>query len=975
MSDLVELTGDDLTVENVVNVSRNGHKVILADSAVKRINKSHASLMNIADGGKTVYGVNTGFGSFKDKVLARTTLQKLSRNIILSHACGTDEYLPKDVVRAALLIRANSFATGKSGVSIELVQILIDLLNKNITPLVPKLGSLAACGDLCLLSHVGLIITVPNTTEDHSTFDNWKVMTENGDVKPAYVALAENGIKQIYLGPKEGLALTNGSTFTAGLTALNLYDSETIMNASIVSLTLSLEALMGVPNAFDERIHDARKIPGSIRVAELVRCLTSGSTFVKESNRLQDPYTIRCAPQVLGPVMDVFQNIRTVLTRELNASTDNPLVFENDVVSGGNFHGEVLGIASDTLKNTLCSLGGISERRLARLVDASLSNGLPSMLVTENPGLNSGMMITQYTAASLVLSCQTLASPDTIKSLPTSENQEDYNSNAWNSSLFCRDIVSRTLGAITWEIYNATRAIQIRFLDEKTKDLKLGNGTDKLYRLFNEMSLFVPNDHDMKPAYDRILAFLKSDEFAVLFSDLTQRKEKKLNLEPPSGMRDFHPYQMKAREQIMGIIKQIFTNHGGQQIDTPVMERRDTLLGQYGDGNKLVYDLDDQGTPLSLRYDLTVPFARYLALHNVRKMKRFHIGKVYRRDHPSIVTGRMREFYQCDFDFCGKGSTMVQDAEILQVVCDVLTRVNVTKFVVKVNHRQILTGVMELCGVDQALHNTVLSSIDKLDKQSWESVREEIILKGTTPDVADYVGKFLTVKGPLVDAITRFRSLFTENTIMSAKIENALNEMDVLFGFLEAYQIDKYCEFDLSLARGLGYYTGMIFEAVVVQETTSDQPPVRIGSIAAGGRYDKLVGMFAGRDVPSVGCSFGIERLFALAEQKMEQCTNIDIDVWVYPMGDNAVRKVMGFMNEFWRNNVKAQMQDDLSLKMKDQIEFCLTNNVKYMIIVGDDEVKNDTITIKNIAEKSQITMNTAYGIANVVKNCIKADN
>ncbi|NBX75023.1 MAG: hypothetical protein EBQ92_00505, partial [Proteobacteria bacterium] len=600
----------------------------------------------------------------------------------------------------------------------------------------------------------------------------------------------------------------------------------------------------------------------------------------------------------------------------LNASTDNPLVFDGDVVSGGNFHGEPIGILSDLLKSTLCSLGAISERRLARIVDANLSNGLPSMLVTENQGLNSGMMITQYTAASLNLSCQTLASADTVRSLPTSENQEDYNSNAWNSSLFCKDIVSRILGAVAWEIFNATRAVQIRMSDDKTKHLVLGAGTREIFGVMNEMSPFVVNDYDMKPAYNKILNFLKSDVFAKLFSKLTDQKDKKLNLEPPSGMRDFHPYQMKAREKIMGIIKNIFISHGGQQIDTPVMERRDTLLGQYGDGNKLVYDLDDQGTPLSLRYDLTVPFARYLALHNVTKMKRFHIGKVYRRDHPSIVTGRMREFYQCDLDFCGRSSMMVSDAEILQVVYDVLTQVNVTKFVVKLNHRQILTGVMELCGVDQSLHNTVLSSIDKLDKQTWESVRDEIILKGVSPDVTEHIGKFLTVKGNLSETMDKFKGLFVNGVTMSEKISNALNEMDVLFKYLKAFKIDESFEFDLSLARGLGYYTGMIFEAVVIQETTGDAPPVRIGSIAAGGRYDKLIGMFAGRDIPAVGCSFGIERLFALAEQKMENCKNVDVDVLVYPMGEPALLKVMGFMKMLWGSGVKAQIQDDLSLKM-----------------------------------------------------------
>jgi hypothetical protein len=303
---------------------------------------------------------------------------------------------------------------------------------------------------------------------------------------------------------------------------------------------------------------------------------------------------------------------KAIIEKELNASTDNPLIFGKDVLSGGNFHGEPLGLQSDALKANICSLIGISERRSAKLTTAETSNGLPSMLVPEEcqSGLNSGLMIPPYSAASLTLRCQTLASPDTIRSLPTSGNQEDYNSNAWNSALFLKDIIGHAFHIISIEIFCATRGITIRL--QRAEQLKalqiLGKGNEKFYTNVMQYAPYVTQDYFMMDDIDKVSKYLATSEFHQLYNDCTTEHKQVLNLQPPSGTRDFHPWQMDIRDKLMTTIRRIFKNHGGQEIDTPVFERRSTLIGQYGDNDKLIYELMDQGgVELALRYDLTVP--------------------------------------------------------------------------------------------------------------------------------------------------------------------------------------------------------------------------------------------------------------------------------------------------------------------------------------------------------------------------------
>ena len=346
---------------------------------------------------------------------------------------------------------------------------------------------------------------------------------------------------------------------------------------------------------------------------------------------------------------------------------------------------------------------------------------------------------------------------------------------------------------------------------------------------------------------------------ATLLSGGVQRKPK-----IAKGTRDYLPDQMMIRDQAFQIIRRVFKSHGAVEIDTPVFELKDTLTGKYGEDSKLIYDLADQGGELlALRYDLTVPFARFLSLNAVGKIKRFHIGKVYRRDQPQLSKGRYREFYQCDFDIAGTYGRMVPDSECLCVASEILASLPIGDFGIKLNHRRLLDAILDLSGVPADKFRTICSAVDKLDKEPWSEVRREMVEdKGLTPEVADKIGVLVVQKG---EPWEMYNSLMSNKTFGDHKgALDALEDLRILFEYLDAMGKLQYISFDLSLARGLDYYTGVIYEAVCMNGNT------QVGSIGGGGRYDNLVSMFqeAGKVTPCVGVSVGIERVFTLMEER-----------------------------------------------------------------------------------------------------------
>jgi histidine ammonia-lyase len=340
------------------------------------------------------------------------------------------------------------------------------MLNRGVTPVVPSQGSMGSSGDLGPLSHLALVLSTDKADDEKDS----GYALYNGSVVSGKTAMASAGIGRVILGPKEGLALNNGATFSAALGAMAVYDAERLYHMANISMAMTLESLQGLSAAFDPRIHSARGQVGQILCAEEILQIIRGSSLIDSSGRIQDAYSLRCAPQVHGAVLDAIIHVKKIIEREINAATDNPLLFSSqDALSGGNFHGEPIGIVLDYLTIALTELGAISERRVFRLTDGNLNGGLPSMLVDSQKaaGLNSGLMMPQYTAASLVLENQTLSTPDSVHSLPTSGDQEDHNANSMTAARHTMRVLINCWRIIAIELFTASRALDLRLRKEK----------------------------------------------------------------------------------------------------------------------------------------------------------------------------------------------------------------------------------------------------------------------------------------------------------------------------------------------------------------------------------------------------------------------------------------------------------------------------------------------------------------------------
>jgi histidine ammonia-lyase len=414
------LDGQSLAIEDVVRVARDpAARIAVQPEARRALLESRGLVDRAIKSGHTIYGINTGFGKLANVRIPPDQLDQLQANLIRSHAAGVGTPLAPAIVRAVMLLRANVLLRPTSGVRPELVDALVVLLNAGVIPLVPEQGSVGASGDLAPLSHIGLTL-----------MGEGEVLARDGTAVPAAAALATAKLAPFRFAPKEGLAFINGTQVQTALLALMVHDANVLWRTAVGAAAMSLEALRGTPAPLDARIHLARPHPGQIRAAALMRSLLEDSE-IRESHRendprVQDAYSLRCAPQVLGAVADAIRFAQDTVMVELNASTDNPLVFENgDVISGGNFHGQPVAQALDLLAMTLTTLQAIAERRVERLVNPDLSQGLPAFL-TSDPGLSSGLMMVQITAASLVAESRALAMPASIGSIPTDANQEDF---------------------------------------------------------------------------------------------------------------------------------------------------------------------------------------------------------------------------------------------------------------------------------------------------------------------------------------------------------------------------------------------------------------------------------------------------------------------------------------------------------------------------------------------------------------------
>uniref|UniRef100_A0A182XVD5 histidine--tRNA ligase n=1 Tax=Anopheles stephensi TaxID=30069 RepID=A0A182XVD5_ANOST len=426
-------------------------------------------------------------------------------------------------------------------------------------------------------------------------------------------------------------------------------------------------------------------------------------------------------------------------------------------------------------------------------------------------------------------------------------------------------------------------------------------------------------------------------------------------LKTPKGTRDHGPKATAIRQRLLDQVVRVFRKHGAVTIDTPVFELKEVLTGKYGDDSKLIYDLKDQGGELlALRYDLTVPFARYVSMNNISNIKRYHIAKVYRRDNPQITLGRYREFYQCDFDIAGMYDPMLPDAECVKIVCEILNEVGVGEFMVRLNHRKLLDGMLEVCGVPAKMFRAVCSSIDKLDKTPWDEVRREMIeQKGLDRESIDRISPYVAMKGGL-----DFFKQLTEDEQLKANANacEAFEDLRLLFEYCEIFKISNRISFDLSLARGLDYYTGVIYEAVLLND---DRNELSVGSVAGGGRYDNLVGMFNPKrkqQVPCVGVSIGVERLFSVLETRaVDQIRTNETELYVVSAHKGLHLRRLAILNQLWTAGFKAEHSYKRNPKLLAQLQHCEENQIPYAIILGEGELSRGVVKLRDISSRKEV--------------------
>jgi len=514
MENKIILDGKSLSIEQVIHLAHGESgrpAAVISAEAEGMVERAADAVQDLLARGEIAYGITTGFGAFKDRIISRDQVQALQRNIVMSHAVGTGDLFDRATTRAIMLIRANTLARGHSGIRLSTLQLLLDMLNLGVHPAIPEKGSLGASGDLAPLAHMALVMIGMGKAEFQ------------GKMLPGAEALKSAGLAPVELTAKEGLALTNGTSVMTALGTLNVHQSEMVCRAADAAGAMSLEALHGTPLAFDERIHSLRPFPRQVDCAAYMRKLLVGSQFTRENDptNIQDAYTLRCIPQVHGAIRDSVAYTRWVMEIELNSVTDNPLIFFDEdgvgsaVLSGGNFHGEPLAIAMDYLAIGLSELGNISERRIMRLTDeCSNAQTLPAFL-TKNGGLNSGFMITQYTAAALAAENKVLSHPASVDCIPTSANIEDHVSMGLTAALKLRQVVDNVSYILATELMAAAQGIDFR-REEMGADARLGQGTAPVYAMIRGQVPFIEKDTVLYEYLAAVKAMIVSGEMDEL---------------------------------------------------------------------------------------------------------------------------------------------------------------------------------------------------------------------------------------------------------------------------------------------------------------------------------------------------------------------------------------------------------------------------------------------------------------------------
>ena len=790
------------------------------------------------------------------------------------------------VCRAGLFARLVSLVSGRAGVRAEVLELIAEMLNTRVVPL---FSSDRAAGRE--------LVEVITGQRVGGADSDVLVSTPSGDLE-ASEAFAIYQLEPIALTQAEINTLSQGSFLATGACCLVGAGGANLVKALDGVAALACEGLGAPLEAYEaERFETGRPHRGQMLSAGNLRLLLEASKRCNSPASAKDAATravLDAIPQVHGPVLEAAAAAAKGLELELNSSDLAPLAAGQPGLDATQ---PLLAVRS--LLAALSSAASASARRAAALCASGAAPGaeLPPALravllagssavasVGDDEAPAAAATALRLLGAALAFELSTALA---VLTPPSSSSQTDKDQDQEQGKEKEKEQGKGKAGGVekpatddpNWTPEQRARAEAKRKAKEDKAAQKaaekaarkgaggaavlIGTGTTELLAFARASSA---------PASWLLHPFNFSEQsFPAFASALLERLSAGGKRRPkiPKGTRDYLPEQMRIREQVFSTIRRVFKRHGGVELDTPVFELKEVLTGKYGEDSKLIYDLADQGGELlSLRYDLTVPFARFLAMNSVGNIKRFHMAKVYRRDQPQLNRGRYREFYQCDFDVAGSYSSMVPDAEVITVAKEILTELPVGNFVIKLNHRRLLDAVFDICGVPADKFRPICSAVDKLDKAPWAEVRAEMVNeKGLPEAAADRIGSFVCHSGApmaLWEKLTNERA-FGEHAGANA----AMSELKTLFSYLAAMGSLPRVSFDLSLARGLDYYTGVIYEVVIVDGATQTQ----VGSIAAGGRYDNLVGMFSpsGAQTPCVGVSIGIERVFTIMEKKAEE--------------------------------------------------------------------------------------------------------
>jgi len=878
---------------------------------------------------------------------------------------GKTATLDSTLTRAVVLGRLVSFLEARGKVRPLVAEHLAWLLNQNVTPQLRKgPEALADLANYCLQGAE----TLP--------------VLQNGEAKTLGDCMAPLNVNVPGLTRGEHASfLSHDVLIASGIFALGVYKCGMLLDMADCVAALSCETIKAYTAPFAQFANDiCRPHRGQITVAGNLRLLLTNSLMVNQVKRKErDPLAFRAIPEFHGPARDAYDAAVKACKIEINSA--EATAFTEDASTAGNLFTPAPVLASlrsllsaanvvttasadrvqelltNFAKYSLVSVGetGFSAelKEVNDKVSSAFSN-LPAAVHSAGPQEFLQYVLAFEEVMTLLHHTLSLEAMTALQTLTISEKTIIEEETKKAAEKKAREEARLAQMAAEGK---KVKAKPDKKKKEKTLGFVLGIGSASFRSFVCQQTSFSP-----VPVKDSLPAALEA--FKLAFSPLLLPVRAQLEqlltatnavCKPkiPKGTRDAMPEQITIREKAFSIITQVFRRHGAVGIDTPVFERREILTGKYGEDSKLIYDLADQGgEQLCLRYDLTVPFARYIASNGIKQIKRYHIARVYRRDNPAMTKGRFREFYQCDYDIAGQYAPMVPDSDALKVACEILTDLRIGSFKIKLNHRKLLDGVMESCGVPPDKFRTICSAIDKLDKEPWETVREEMVgQKGLAGDVADRIGTYVT-RPPEEDNNKMLEQLKSDALLSKHKGAcEAFQDMEVLFVYLTAMGCMDKISFDLSLARGLDYYTGIIYEAMLTDTN-------RVGSIAAGGRYDNLVSMFSGSAVPCVGISIGIERIFTILEEQERARGNIratQTQVLVASVGNNLLQARMQLCSELWSHNVKAEFLYDLNPKPKKQMDFVLENCIPFVVWIGEQEMEKGVVKLKDMEAKAEV--------------------